>query len=66
MANANAFAGSTWIVQKKERDAMFAPPPPADSKAKGAVANRALFDKLENSKTTILNGEVQKLMAAAK
>src|SRR5947208_16303512 len=55
-ANANAFAGSNWIVQKAERDAMFAPPPPppADGKAKGAVANRTFFDKLEKSKTTLL------------
>ena len=27
-ANANAFAGSTWLVQKAERDAMFPDKPP--------------------------------------
>jgi len=57
VANANAFAGSTWIVQKIERDAMFAPRP-ADSKAKGSNApDTAYFGNLEKSKTTLLNSE---------
>ena len=57
VANANAFAGSTWIVQQVERDAMFAPPK-ADSKAKGSNApNPAFFGKLENSKTILLKSE---------
>jgi N-acyl homoserine lactone hydrolase len=57
VANANAFAGSTWIVQKVERDAMFAPRP-ADGKAKGSNApNQALFGALEKSKTILLNSE---------
>ena len=57
VANANAFAGSTWIVQQVERDAMFAPPP-ANGKAKGANApNTAYFGQLEKSKTTILKGQ---------
>jgi N-acyl homoserine lactone hydrolase len=57
VANANAFAGSTWIVQQVERAAMFSPPP-ADSKAKGSNApNPTFFDKLEKSKTTLLKGE---------
>jgi N-acyl homoserine lactone hydrolase len=52
VANANAFAGSTWIVQEAERAAMFAPPKP-DSKAKGSNApNPAFFGELEKSKTT--------------
>ena len=55
VANANAFAGSTWIVQKIERDAMFAN---SSSTARGSNApNRALFGDLEKSKTTLLNSE---------
>jgi glyoxylase-like metal-dependent hydrolase (beta-lactamase superfamily II) len=54
-ANANAFASSTWIVQKVERDAMFAPPPQG---ARGSNApNLAYFGELKNSKTIVLNGE---------
>jgi N-acyl homoserine lactone hydrolase len=54
-ANANAFAASTWIVQKMERDAMFAP---NTTGASGPTApNRAYFSDLEKSKTIILNGE---------
>jgi glyoxylase-like metal-dependent hydrolase (beta-lactamase superfamily II) len=57
VANANAFAGSTWIVQQVEREAMFAPRPP-DSKAKGSNApNQAFFGALEKSKTILLKGE---------
>ncbi len=57
VANANAFAGSNWIVQQVERDAMFAPRP-ADSKAKGSNApNTAFFSALEKSKTTLLKSE---------
>ena len=53
VANANAFAGSTWIVQDVERAAMFAK---QDAKAKGSTApNTAFFDKLEKSKTTLLH-----------
>jgi len=55
VANANAFAGSTWIVQDVERAAMFAK---QDGKAKGATApNTAFFDKLEKSKTTLLHSQ---------
>src|SRR2546430_5005327 len=55
VANANAFAGSTWIVQKIERDAMFAK---NAGTARGANApNTALFGDLEKSKTTLLNGQ---------
>jgi glyoxylase-like metal-dependent hydrolase (beta-lactamase superfamily II) len=55
VANANAFAGSTWIVQDVERTAMFAK---QDGKAKGSNApNTAYFGKLENSKTTLLHSE---------
>src|SRR5690242_17943716 len=45
VANANAFAGSTWIVQEVERTAIFAK---QDAKAKGPSAvNQAYFGKLK-------------------
>src|SRR5213592_4225156 len=53
VANANLFAGSTWIVQKIERDAMFAKPVPG---VRGAP-NRALYGDLEKSKALLLNSE---------
>ena len=54
-ANANAFAGSTWIVQKVERDAMFA-------KSSGGTPgpttpNVSLFGDLEKSKTKLLDSQ---------
>ena len=56
VANANAFAGSTWIVQKVERDAMFAPRP--DNQKKGSNnPNPVFFNLLEKSKTIVPNGE---------
>jgi len=55
VANANAFAGSTWIVQDVERAAMFAK---QDGKAKGPAApDTAHFGLLEKSKTTLLKSE---------
>jgi len=55
VANANAFAGSNWIVQEVERNAMFAK---QDPNAKGPNApNLSYFGKLEKSKTTLLHGE---------
>src|SRR5438552_12245775 len=55
VANSNAFAGSTWILQQIEREAMFAN---SSSTARGSNApNRALFGDLEKSKTTLLNSE---------
>ena len=54
-ANANAFASSVWIVQKIERDAMFAPPAAG---ARGSNApNLAFFGELEKSKTLLLNSQ---------
>jgi len=50
IANSNDFAGSTWLVQKPERDAMFAENGPAKNQL-------PLFDKLKDSKTKILDGE---------
>lgn len=45
--NANMFAGSTWLVRRAERDAMFAEPPPP-------VADSSHYNLLRNSKTIIL------------
>jgi len=47
-ANANAFAGATWIVQKAERDAMFAPKP-------ASIMKPAHFSALQNAKTKLLD-----------
>ena len=49
-ANANAFAASTWIVQKAERDAMFGDPP------KGSV-QPPHYTALKGAKTRILDNE---------
>jgi N-acyl homoserine lactone hydrolase len=49
-ANANDFAGSTWIVQKAERDAMFAEKP-------ASIMQPAHFSALKNAKTKLLNDE---------
>jgi glyoxylase-like metal-dependent hydrolase (beta-lactamase superfamily II) len=43
-ANANAFAGSTWLVHAAERDAMFAAKP----------EDQSSYNRLRNSKTIIL------------
>lgn len=47
--NANDYAGSTWIVQKAEREFMF---------GNGAkpLANQQEFGALENSKTIVIDG----------
>jgi glyoxylase-like metal-dependent hydrolase (beta-lactamase superfamily II) len=49
-ANANDFAGATWLVQQPERDAMFAEKGPA-------ITQRAQYNALKDSQTKILNGE---------
>jgi N-acyl homoserine lactone hydrolase len=46
-ANANDFAGSTWLVRQAERDAMFAEKP-------AGIIQQASFSALKNSKTVIL------------
>jgi len=55
VANANSFAGSTWIVQQVERDAMFAPKA-TDQKGPGAPA-ADLYGALKQSKVLLLKGE---------
>src|SRR6185437_6201444 len=47
-ANADAFAGATWLVRQVERDAMFRTPPPA-------VTAPATYAALRQSKTVILD-----------
>jgi glyoxylase-like metal-dependent hydrolase (beta-lactamase superfamily II) len=47
VANANAFAGSTWLVPKLERDLMFADPPSPRTVP-------AFFSALKTSKTVII------------
>jgi glyoxylase-like metal-dependent hydrolase (beta-lactamase superfamily II) len=49
-ANANAFAGSTWIVQKAERDAMFAATP-------AQIMAPATYSALKDAKTKVLDNE---------
>jgi N-acyl homoserine lactone hydrolase len=46
-ANGNAFAGSTWLVRRVERDAMFAERPPG-------VTQPASYAALKNSKTIVI------------
>jgi len=49
-ANANDFAGATWIVQKAERDAMFTDNPQG-------IIQPAHFSALKTAKTKILDNE---------
>ena len=56
VANANAFASSTWIVQQGDYDAIFAPRRDTQKKL-GAVGNAAYFTDLAKSKTLLLKGE---------
>jgi N-acyl homoserine lactone hydrolase len=46
-ANANEFAGSTWIVQESERAAMFAEPAPR-------LVTTAQYSKLRDAKTIVV------------
>jgi N-acyl homoserine lactone hydrolase len=56
VANANLFAGSTWIVQKGDRDPILAPRP-ANAPLVGSVPDPKFFDGLANAKTITLNNE---------
>src|SRR5262245_58008404 len=49
-ANANAFAGAIWIVQKAERDFMFAENPQG-------IIQPAHYSALKTAKTKVLNDE---------
>jgi N-acyl homoserine lactone hydrolase len=46
--NVGSFLGSTWLVQKAERDVMFAEKP---------LSNQSDFDGLRKSKTEVLEGD---------
>jgi glyoxylase-like metal-dependent hydrolase (beta-lactamase superfamily II) len=48
IANANDFAGSTWLVRQAEKDVMFSSPNPERT-------IRANYDALANSKTVIID-----------
>ncbi len=54
-ANANEFAGATWLVQKPERDVMFPATPAKQDEKQATTASR--YSALKNSKTKILNGD---------
>jgi len=49
-ANANEFAGATWLVRQEERDAMFAESPPG-------VTQPSSYAALRNSKTIIIKSD---------
>jgi N-acyl homoserine lactone hydrolase len=54
VANASAFAKSTWIVQKGDRDAILAPRPAGQP---SRVPEPVFFEGLADAKTVLLNGE---------
>jgi N-acyl homoserine lactone hydrolase len=54
-ANANAYAGSTWLVQRPERAAMFPDTPPASPIVEPDVVEK--FSALKTAKTKILDGD---------
>ncbi len=47
-ANANAFAGATWLVRKEDRDVMFADKP-------AGIIEPAHYSELRNAKTIIID-----------
>src|SRR6185369_9889790 len=49
-ANANEFAGSTWLVRQEERDAMFSSRPPG-------LVQPSNYAAIRNSKTVILKSD---------
>jgi N-acyl homoserine lactone hydrolase len=51
-ANANAFAASTWLVQRPERAVMF-----PDTAPETPINGAARWSELRNSKTKILDGD---------
>lgn len=56
VANANAFAGSVWITQRAEREAMFSDQP--DFARNGPIApDRRFFSALEHAETLVLEGQ---------
>lgn len=55
-ANANQFAGATWLVRRAERDAMFAENPPGTTRP-------STYSALRQSKTLILNSDEHDVFA---
>jgi N-acyl homoserine lactone hydrolase len=55
VANANAFAASTWIVQQADRDAILAVSRSSEKKSK--AIDGAFFTKLIDTKTLVLKNE---------
>ena len=53
VANANAFAGSTWIVQQGDRDAIFAPRQ-NNGQRLGAVADPGFFTELAKDRKSVV------------
>jgi glyoxylase-like metal-dependent hydrolase (beta-lactamase superfamily II) len=49
-ANANAFAGATWLVRQAERDVMFAAEP-------GGALRTNTYDALRNSRTVVITAD---------
>ena len=56
-ANANEFAGSTWLVQKAERAAMFPATGPPKPNPNTTVDAPPRFSKLKDAKTKLLDGD---------
>ena len=56
-ANGNAFAGSTWLVQRPERAFMFPDTPSATPGTQIQISQSARWSELKNSKTIILDGD---------
>jgi N-acyl homoserine lactone hydrolase len=54
-ANANAYAGSTWLVQRTERAAMFPEPPQTNTIVEPDVVEK--FSALKTAKTKLLDGD---------
>jgi glyoxylase-like metal-dependent hydrolase (beta-lactamase superfamily II) len=55
-ANANAFAGATWLVRKAEREAMFAATPPG-------VTQPSTYAALRKARTRIIEGDEHDVFA---
>src|SRR5262249_60518145 len=57
VANASLFAGSTWIVQKGDRDPILAPRPDPQPPG-GRVPDPKLFEAPTNTKTVLVYHDV--------
>lgn len=57
VANANLFAGSTWLVQKVERDAILAARSKPPTKGAGSVNPAFFTELLDKSKTMVIENK---------